>query len=67
MAKIEVELQMQSQLEELDSAHAKQQASDATHEAEITQYIDLAFVDEVKANDYQESFEKVIDKLRLEM
>lgn len=39
---------------------------DVVHEVEITRYIDLATVEKAKAKDYQESFEKVGDELRLE-
>ncbi|KAM1056417.1 hypothetical protein ACFX13_030566 [Malus domestica] len=45
--------------------HARQQTLDDVHKAEITLHIDLAIVEEVKAKDYQQSFEKVGDKLRL--
>ncbi|CAN6695480.1 unnamed protein product [Malus baccata var. baccata] len=50
---------------ELKSMHARQQTLDDVHEAEITPHIDLSTVEEVKAKDYQESFEKVGDELRL--
>ncbi|KAM1040588.1 hypothetical protein ACFX15_029340 [Malus domestica] len=42
-----------------------EQTLDDVHKAEITLHIDLATVEEVKAKDYQESFEKVGDELRL--
>ncbi|KAB2596980.1 hypothetical protein D8674_032430 [Pyrus ussuriensis x Pyrus communis] len=66
VVRIEVKRRLLSLLEELKSAHAKQQASNATHEAKIIWYIDLTTVEEVKAKNYQEGFEKVRDELRLE-
>ncbi|KAM2383371.1 hypothetical protein ACFXTH_040935 [Malus domestica] len=43
----------------------RQQALNAAHEAKIIWYIDLATVEEVKAKNYQEGFEKVKDKLSM--
>lgn len=64
--RIEAERRLLSPSEELKSAHARQQASKAAHKAKIIWYIDLVTVEEVKANNYQEGFEKVRDELRLE-
>ncbi|RXH92904.1 hypothetical protein DVH24_011928 [Malus domestica] len=43
----------------------RQQALNAAHEAKIIWYIDLATVEEVKAKNYQEGFEKVKDELSM--
>ncbi|TQD90996.1 hypothetical protein C1H46_023434 [Malus baccata] len=46
--------------------HARHQASEIAYEAKITRYIDLATIEEIKAMDYREGFEKARNELRLE-
>ncbi|KAM1104996.1 hypothetical protein ACFX13_013609 [Malus domestica] len=66
LTRIEANLRVLAQTDELKSAHAKHQASNSAYEAEIIHYIDVATVEEVKAKDYQESFEQFREELRVE-
>lgn len=66
LTRIEAKPRVRALTEELKSASAKHQASNSAYEVEIICYIDLATVEELKAKDYQESFEQFREELRLE-